>query len=363
MAAVLARACRLLSTTAARNSVYQDSYLDALDRKKRSRSHESKEFDTLGTWDTRLNVRIDEDATFKTGHVVPDIDISMIGVASVIGRRPYQEDRYCVKQLRSDILYLAMFDGHGGAGCAEYCQHHLERHLLHHLDRQPDPAQPDLQVVLEKSFRDVQRGFERWYHSKGENLGRASSSGTTATICLIQDNYRLHMGHCGDSRAILCREGQALCLTRDHCASLPGEGERIRQAGGSVKTDTIGRVMVNDRLCMSRSIGDLELKKFGVSAEPEVGSKRIRHGADQFLVLTSDGINFVMQDQEVVDCVNQCEDCQEGAARLVDQALLYSCEDNATAVIVPFGSWGKGDSSSSMFYSFGRNMSNSCRFS
>ena len=45
------------------------------------------------------------------------------------------------------------------------------------------------------------------------------------------------------------------------------------------------------------------------------------------------------------------------------QALLYSCEDNATAIVVPLGSWGKGDASSSMFYSFGRNMSNTSRFS
>ena len=127
-------------------------------------------------------------------------------------------------------------------------------------------------------------------------------------------------------------------------------------------TESKGRPMVNARLAMSRSIGDLELKKYSVTARPELKQVQIKHGKDQFLVLTSDGINWVMQDQEVVDCINKCEDSKEGAARLVDQALLYSCEDNATAIIVPFGSWGKGDSSSSMFYSFGRNISSSSRF-
>merc|ERR1711962_1377736 len=97
---------RTINTTCKVTSVYTDSHLDALDRRKRSRSHKSKEFDTLGTWDTRINVQIDEDATFKTGHVVPDIDISMIGSASVIGRRTYQEDRFCVKQIKPNILYL-----------------------------------------------------------------------------------------------------------------------------------------------------------------------------------------------------------------------------------------------------------------
>ena len=66
--------CRLLLSS--QLSVYQDSYLNALDRKKRSRSLKSKEFDTLGAWDTRPNVQIDEDATFKTGHVVLPVSLA-----------------------------------------------------------------------------------------------------------------------------------------------------------------------------------------------------------------------------------------------------------------------------------------------
>ena len=132
--------------------------------------------------------------------VVPSIEAGMVGVATHVGRRSYQEDRYRVAQLRPDLLYLAVFDGHGGSLCAEYCEEHFERHILHHLDREED-----MLVVLDKSFHDVNRSFERWYTSKKKHLGRASSSGSTATIGLLQDNYTLHLGHCGDSRAILCR--------------------------------------------------------------------------------------------------------------------------------------------------------------
>ena len=341
--------CHRMST-----SMYQDTLLDALESKKRSRK--SKEFDTLGTWDTRINVKIDEDATLRTGHVVPHIDVTMVGHASVQGRRSYQEDRYCVKSLKPDLLYLAVFDGHGGDICSTYCQEHLERHILHHLDREDD-----LLDVLDKSFYDLNRSFERWYHSKKEHLGRAASSGTTATAALIQDNHSLYIGHIGDSRAILCRENAARTLTKDHCPSDPEEAKRIKESGGTVIQDSIGRIMVNARLCMSRSIGDLELKKYGVTATPDLKKTTIKHGKDQFLVLTSDGINWVMQDQEIVDSVNRCEDAREAAARLVDHALLYCTEDNATALVVPFGSWGKGEQGG-MFYSFGRSMTNSSRF-
>ncbi len=64
-----------------------------------------------------------------------------------------------------------------------------------------------------------------------------------------------------------------------------------------------------------------------------------------------------------MECVSRCETAQEAASRLVDQALLYSTEDNVTAIVVPFGSWGKDrDASSGMFYSFGRNMNQSSRY-
>lgn len=306
--------CRCLST-----SVHQDTLLDALESKKRSAK--SKEFDTLGTWDTRLNVSIDEDAMLRTGHVVPRLDVTMIGHASVQGRRNYQEDRYCVKQLRPDLLYLAIFDGHGGDICANYCQEHLERHILHHLDREDD-----MLVVLDKSFHDINRSFERWYKSRKEHLGRPGSSGTTATAALIHDNHRVYIGHCGDSRAILCRDNVARGLTKDHCPSEPEEARRIKEAGGQVVTDSIGRVMVNARLAMSRSIGDLELKKYGVTAQPDLKAVTIKHGKDQFLVLTSDGINWVMQDQEIVDSINRCEDAREAATRwvcCVRQIVVY----------------------------------------
>ena len=327
---VLSSSLRLLSsparTTARRlSSVHQDSYIDAIESKKRARK--SAEFDTLGTWDTRLNVKIDEDATLRTGHIVPSIEASMVGRATHLGRREYQEDRHCVQQLRPDLLYLAVFDGHGGEDCAEYCAQNFHSHILHHLDREQD-----LGLVLEKSFLDVNKSYDRWYHGKEEHLSRAASSGSTATVCLLQDNLHLYIGHCGDSRALLCRAGQPRPLTRDHCPEDGAEAKRIKEAGGTIVSDSIGRTMVNGRLCMTRSIGDLELKKFGVTAVPEVRSVTVRHGKDQFLVMFSDGVSWVMQDREVVDTVTKCEDAQEAASRLVDHALLYSCQETVPAL-------------------------------
>jgi protein phosphatase 1K len=47
-----------------------------------------------------------------------------------------------------------------------------------------------------------------------------------------------------------------------------------------------------------------------------------------------------MSDQEICDVIQRTEDPAEAAHCLTDQAVHYSSEDNATAVVVPLGSWG-----------------------
>ena len=76
------------------------------------------------------------------------------------------------------------------------------------------------------------------------------------------------MAHCGDSRAVLSRAGQAVQLTRDHKPNLPAESKRIREAGGRIDFSNCWRVIVEPKagcpgsgLAVSRSFGDLAFKE------------------------------------------------------------------------------------------------------
>lgn len=79
---------------------------------------------------------------------------------------------------------------------------------------------------------------------------------------------------------------------------------------------------------------------------------KIKHGRDAFLVLTTDGINCVMSDQEICDVIQRTEDPNDAAHCLTDAALHYSSEDNATAIVVPLGSWGKQIRYIFLYYSY-----------
>lgn len=84
---------------------------------------------------------------------------------------------------------------------------------------------------------------------------------------------------------------------------------------------------------------------------------QLKHGHDGFLILSSDGLNFVLNDNEVVDIVGICQNPQDAATFITDQALQFGTEDNTTVVVIPLGAWGKyRNTTRPIPYSFGRNL-------
>ena len=66
---------------------------------------------------------------------------------------------------------------------------------------------------------------------------------------------------------------------------------------------------------MSRAIGDIELKPFGVVSTPDIARRNLKHGKDKFLALLTDGIATALSDQEIIDCIQDCGDVHQAASR------------------------------------------------
>lgn len=144
--------------------------------------------------------------------------------------------------------------------------------------------------------------------------------------------------------------------------------DRILASGGNLTTNAHNiKRYVNGRLAMTRSLGDQDLKRFGVIAVPDTRFVRLRHGQDAFIVLTTDGISDVLTDSEIVHTICQSSTPREAVNLLTDQALHYGCQDNATAMVLPLGAWGKfkthaNANSSVQHFHFGRELHKSSRF-
>lgn len=133
-----------------------------------------------------------------------------------------------------------------------------------------------------------------------------SDSGCTAVVAVLKGN-ELYVANAGDSRCVLCRDGQAVELSLDHKPEDEPEMERIVKAGGEVTSD--GRV--NGGLNLSRALGDHAYKQNMVlppqeqmiSALPDIRHVTIEPERDEFMVLACDGIWNFMTSQNVVQFV------------------------------------------------------------
>uniref|UniRef100_A0A1A8SKK8 Protein phosphatase 1K (PP2C domain containing) n=1 Tax=Nothobranchius rachovii TaxID=451742 RepID=A0A1A8SKK8_9TELE len=286
-------------------------------------------WDSFGIWDNRIDEPILLPPSIRYGKPIPKVSLSKVGCASLIGQRKENEDRFKVSQMTDSILYFAVFDGHGGPEAADFCEKYMEKFIKDLVAKEEN-----LELVLTNAFLEVDKAFAQHLHFCPNAADPAKSW-----------------------RPL----GKALKLTVDHTPERKDEKDRIKKSGGFVTWNSLGQPNVNGRLAMTRSIGDFDLKKTGVIAEPETKAMTLHHVHDSFLALTTDGINFIMNSQEICNVINQCHDPKEAAQRISDQALHYGTEDNSTIIVVPFGAWGR-HKSSDISFSFSRSFVSSSRW-
>lgn len=87
-------------------------------------------WDNFGIWDNRIDEPILLPPSIKYGKPIPKVSLSRVGCASQIGKRKENEDRFDFAQLTDEVLYFAVFDGHGGPGAADFCHTHMEACIL-----------------------------------------------------------------------------------------------------------------------------------------------------------------------------------------------------------------------------------------
>lgn len=86
-------------------------------------------WDSFGIWDNRIDEPILLPPSIRYGKPIPKVSLSRVGCASLIGQRRENEDRYKVSQMTDNILYFAVFDGHGGPEAADFCDKYMEKYI------------------------------------------------------------------------------------------------------------------------------------------------------------------------------------------------------------------------------------------
>ncbi|XP_042467014.1 probable protein phosphatase 2C 30 [Zingiber officinale] len=302
------------------------------------------------------------------------------GISEFCGRRREMEDAVSVRPdfLRRDDLtlgkhhFFGVFDGHGCSHVATLCRDRMHEFVAE------DVMALGLNNALPHTVwkGTIERSFARMDAETANGDGvrpspgcrcelqppKSDHVGSTAVVAIVSRTH-IVVANCGDSRAVLCRNGVPIPLSFDHKPDREDELLRIEAAGGRVIYWDGARVF--GVLAMSRAIGDNCLKPF-VIPDPEVTVTE-RDDGDECLILASDGLWDVLSnetacniarmclngggvrgeaaetdtasrseddDEELGDCGGVDAACSDAALLLTKLALARQSADNISVVVV-----------------------------
>jgi serine/threonine protein phosphatase PrpC len=249
----------------------------------------------------------------------------LVSVCSVSGGCDYMEDDVFVS---GDGSFVGVFDGHGGRKVAQYLKQKLYVAFESRMQKQRSIMglsyrSPEMPISADVGFgKDIEKALnEAIMQIDGEVLKRCDweEQGSTCVVVKIDPDTRtIFCANVGDSRAVLCRDGKGIPLSHDHKPDCESERQRIEALGGKVvwvdastgqALETPGEegdgvFRVNGNLSLSRSIGNREERPY-IDSNPVIERFTFDPLHDSFIIVGSDGLWDVMENEEAVQFVRE----------------------------------------------------------
>lgn len=246
------------------------------------------------------------------------------GFSLVKGKANHPMEDYRVAKFvqieEHELGLFAIYDGHLGDRVPLYLQKHLFSNILKEEEFWVDPG-----GSISKAYEKTDQAIL----ANSSNLGRG---GSTAVTAILINGRRLWIANVGDSRAVLSKGGQAIQMTTDHEPNT--ERGSIENRGGFVSNMPGDVPRVNGQLAVSRAFGDKSLKSH-LRSDPDIQDTTLDFNTE-ILILASDGLWKVMNNQEAVDIVRRIKDPEKAAKQLTAEALRRDSKDDISCVVVRF---------------------------
>ncbi|WOL18598.1 putative protein phosphatase 2C 60 [Canna indica] len=239
--------------------------------------------------------------------------------------------------------FVGVYDGHGGPETSCY----INDHLFQHLKRFAAEHQSMSADVIRNAYQATEEGFTSLVTRQWPIKPQIAAVGSCCLVGIICGGM-LYTANLGDSRVVLGKlvkatgEVLAVQLSAEHNAGI----ESVRQELQSMHPEDKQIVIlkhnvwrVKGLIQITRSIGDVYLKKSEFNREPLLAKFRLREPfekpilssepsicvqplqpQDQFLIFASDGLWEHLSNQEAVDIVHNGP--RSGSARRLIKAAL-----------------------------------------
>ena len=235
--------------------------------------------------------------------------LEAVSLSDIGSKKPTNQDRLLVREIRPDLHLLAVIDGLGGQAGGEEA---AETALAVFQDFMPDssPWSGQLQELLLRANEAI--------IGRGDRDPALYNMCTTATLALITEN-RVHWAHIGDSRLYSMRRSLLCQVTEDH--NLAWE---MCQCGEISEQERLHHKF-NQFLCQCLGEDDIE---------PASGSFAVMDG--DLLLLCTDGVHDMIDNGVISDILTTGQGIEEQADMLLSAALAAGGRDNISLILVRF---------------------------
>ncbi len=212
--------------------------------------------------------------------------------------------------------YYAVFDGMGGHNAGDVAsktaREVVAAYVRNHTGNTGNPIEKLLRGALDAASKSIY--FEARRNRELHGMG------TTAVVCIL-DGLRAYIGHAGDSRAYLLRDGRLRQLTRDH----------------TVVYELMARGALSAEEALSHPYKSVLSRNIGGKAKSETEISAIELVAGDRLMLCSDGLTGYASIDAVEHVVSGAESPRAACQDLVELALRGGGGDNITVLVLEVG--------------------------
>ncbi len=232
-------------------------------------------------------------------------------MALKIGEDSYKTDTGRQRTTNEDSYFArgplyAVADGMGGAQAGEVASR-IAAEAFEPAERGSEAPETFLRSVVQSANSQI--------HLLSQKDASRSGMGTTLTAALVEGD-EISIGHVGDSRAYLYRDGELKLLTSDHSLV-----EELRRQGRLTEEEAETHPQ---RSIITRALGpeaEVEVDTLTASARP----------GDVYLIC-SDGLTTMVKDAKIKEILADSPSLDEATTWLVNEANEAGGRDNITVV-------------------------------
>lgn len=235
----------------------------------------------------------------------------------------------------NDISFYGIFDGHGGVHASKYCSTLIPFLFCQNLKSYESSDQEIntdiIETCLNKSIKDVEIKFIEISETFKWN------SGTTVVVGVKYRN-EIICSWLGDSVAIIVSSnGDSRVISNPlHHPDIKEEEQRIIENGGWIERNQY-TTRVNGTIGVTRSIGDLNLKKY-LSSKPDSTRYQI-NDHDKWLVLCCDGIWSHVESSRIGQLIAENYKKEPNSQQIISklivtEAIMEGSSDNLSIIVI-----------------------------